>query len=331
MTTLVTGATGHIGNNLVRALLGRGERVRALIRAGSSAKPLEGLDVERVEGDLRDPVSLERAVAGIDAVYHVAAMISIRSGDREALWDVNVAGTARVLSAALRAGVRRLVHTSSFGAIGQNPDGPSTEEHALDPNEPATDYERSKAESELEVKRAIERGLDACIVNPCATVGPFDFRPSLVGRTFVDFAQGKMKAYLPGGFDWVPMRDVVAGHLLAMEKGRKGERYLLSGEVASLDQILDWLAEDTGRPRPRWRVPAALMLGVSVPKDFIEARLFPKKYPRFNRHSIRLLTSGKYGSNQKARRELGLAPTPIRQAFRDAVSWFQDNGYFSAG
>jgi len=328
MTTLVTGATGHIGNNLVRALLARGERVRVLCRPDSSPKPLAGLDVERVEGDLRDAPSLVRALAGVERVYHVAAMISIRSGDREALWDVNVAGTARLLAAARQAGVKRVVHTSSFGAMGHNLDGPSSEEHTLAPDEPATDYERSKAASELEVKREIERGLDACIVNPCATVGPFDFRPSLVGRTFVDFALGKMKAYLPGAFDWVPMRDVVAGHLLAMEKGGRGERYLLSGEVASLDQILDWLAEDTGRPRPRFRIPAGLMLAISVPKDFIEARFFPDKYPRFNQHSIRLLTSGKYGSNHKARRELGLSPTPVRQAFRDSVIWFRDNGYF---
>ncbi|HYP78011.1 MAG TPA: SDR family oxidoreductase [Polyangiaceae bacterium] len=328
MTTLVTGATGHIGNNLVRALLARQERVRVLCRAGSSPKPLAGLDVERFEGDLRDAPSLARAVAGVERVYHVAAMISIRSGDREALWDTNVAGTARLLAAARQAGVKRVVHTSSFGAVGHNPNGPSSEEQALDPEEPATDYERSKAASEVEVRREVERGLDACIVNPCATVGPFDFRPSLVGRTFVDFALGKMKAYLPGAFDWVPMRDVISGHLLAMDKGRCGERYLLSGEVATLDQILDWLAEDTGRPRPRWRIPAGLMLALSLPKDAIEARFFPDKYPRFNQHSIRLLTSGKYGSNQKACRELGLAPTPVRQAFHDAVVWFRQNGYF---
>ena len=152
--------------------------------------------------------------------------------------------------------------------------------------------------------------------------------PEPVGRTVLDFALGKMKAYVPGAFDWVPMRDVVAGHLLAMEKGGAGERYLLSGEVATLDQILDWLAVDTGRTRPRLRVPPALMLALCVPKDFVEARYFPERYPRFNRHSIRLLTSGKYGSNQKARRELGLWPTPIRGAFRDAVAWFRDNGYF---
>ncbi|HET7543067.1 MAG TPA: SDR family oxidoreductase [Polyangiaceae bacterium] len=328
MLTLVTGATGHIGNNLVRALLSRGERVRVLCRPGSSDKPLAGLDVERFEGDLRDAPSLTRAVAGVDLLYHVAAMISIRSGDREALWDANVAGTARLLAAARAAGVKRVVHTSSFGAIGNNPNGPSSEDNPLDPDEPATDYERSKAASEVEVKREIERGLDACIVNPCATVGPFDFRPSLVGRTFVDFAQGKMKAYVPGAFDWVPMRDVVSGHLLAMEKGRRGERYLLSGEVATLDQILDWLAEDTGRPRPRLRVPPGLMLAISVPKDMIEARFFPSKYPRFNQHSIRLLTSGKYGTNSKARRELGLTPTALRQAFRDSVTWFRENGYF---
>jgi nucleoside-diphosphate-sugar epimerase len=328
MTTLVTGATGHIGNNLVRALLARGERVRVLVRRDSSPKPLAGLDVERVEGDLRDQPSLERAVAGAERVYHVAAMISIRNGDRAALWDVNVAGTARLLAAARQAGVKRVLHTSSFGAMGRNPDGPSSEEHALGPSEPVMDYERSKAEAETEVLREVERGLDACIVNPAATVGPFDFRPSLVGRTFLDFAHGKMKAYVPGAFDWVPMRDVIAGHLLGMDKGRRGERYLLSGEVASLDEILDWLADDTGRPRPRLRVPPGLMLAVAGPKDYIEARFFPKKYPRFNRHSIRLLTSGKHGTNQKARRELGLAPTPLRQAFQDAVSWFRDNGYF---
>jgi len=328
MTTLVTGATGHIGNNLVRALLARGEKVRVLIRPGSSPKPLAGLDVERFEGDLRDAPSLERAVSRAERVYHVAAMVSIRDNDKKALWDVNVAGTARLLAAARKAGVRRVVHTSSFGAMGHNPDGPSTEGHPLDPSEPATDYERSKAESETEVKREVERGLDACIVNPCATVGPFDFRPSLVGKTFLDFALGKMKAYVPGAFDWVPMRDVIEGHLLAMEKGGRGERYLLSGEVASLDEILDWLAEDTGRPRPRLRIPPKLMLALSVPKDFVEARYFPKKYPRFNKNSIRLLTSGKYGTNQKARRELGLSPTPVRQAFRDAVGWFRENHYF---
>jgi hopanoid-associated sugar epimerase len=328
MLSLVTGATGHIGNNLVRALLARNERVRVLLRPGSDPRPLDGLDVERVEGDLRDAASLARAVAGAQRLYHVAAMISIRGGDRKALWDVNVAGTARLLSAAREAGVRRVVHTSSFGAIGRSPSGPSDEGHPLDPEEPATDYERSKAEAELEVKREVERGLDVCIVNPCATLGPFDFRPSLVGRTFVDFARGKLKAYVPGGFDWVPMRDVIAGHVLAMEKGASGQRYLLSGEVASLDQILGWLAEDTGRPPPRWRVPPALMLAVCVPKDYIEARFFPHVYPRFNQHSIRLLTSGKYGTNQKARRELGLVPTPIRQACRDAVTWFRANGYF---
>src|SRR6478609_5100785 len=145
MLTLVTGATGHIGNNLVRALLSRGERVRVLCRPGSDTKSLSGLDVERVEGDLRDAPSLTRAVAGVERLYHVAAMISIRSGDREALWDANVAGTARLLAAARQAGVKRFVHTSSFGAMGRNPNGPSSEDNPLDPEEPATDYERSKA------------------------------------------------------------------------------------------------------------------------------------------------------------------------------------------
>lgn len=326
--TLVTGASGHIGNNLIRALLERGERVRALVRTTETPDALRGLDVEIARGDLRDEASLDAAMRGCNKLFHVAAMISIRNGDRAALWDTNVLGTRRLMRTAARRGVERVVHTSSFGAIGQNHHGASNEEGFLDPFESVMDYERSKASAELEVMREALRGLDVVIVNPTATVGPFDFRPSLVGKTIVEFGQGKMKAYVPGAFDWVAMRDVVEGHLLAMEHGKRGERYLLSGEQHALDEILQWLSEDTGRPVPKLKISPNLMQGVAVFKDWVERRFFPKKYPRFNYHSIRLLTCGKYGDNSRAQQELGLKSTSVREAFRGAVQWFQRAGYF---
>ena len=264
MTTLVTGATGHIGNNLVRALLARQERVRVLCRPDSSPKPLAGLDVERVEGDLRDEGSLERALDGVERVYHVAAMISIRNGDRDALWDVNVAGTARLLAAARQAGVKRVVHTSSFGAMGRNPEGPSSEEHALDPDEPVMDYERSKAEAEAEVQREIARGLDACIVNPCATVGPFDFSPEPRRSHVRGFRAARQDESLPArrvrlGADARRDRRSPAGH------GQRGPGRALP--TLGRSRVACAFRSRTGSPilptpvvqRPRWRTFAAAM------------------------------------------------------------------------
>jgi nucleoside-diphosphate-sugar epimerase len=326
LTTVVTGATGHLGANLVRALLARGERVRVLVRAQTDTRALDGLDVERVTADLADPGSLRGALEGGQRLYHTAAFVSIRSGDRAALWRVNVDGTRALLRAAREAGIERVVHTSSLGAVGQSARGPSTELDFLDPHEPVMDYERSKSDAEHVVRAEAERGLDVCIVNPSAIVGPYDFRPSLVGRTILDAARGRMRAYVPGAFDWVPMRDAVSGHLLAMEKGRTGERYLLSGEVHSVDQILDWIAEFSCGPRPRFALPPRVIQEVARVKDWVEARYFPERVPRFNYHSIRLLTSGKRASNEKAQRELGLRPTAVREAFRDAIHWFRDSG-----
>lgn len=325
-STLVTGATGHLGANLTRALLERGEKVRVMIRAGSSTEAIDGLDVERVVADLGDDKSLRDAVSGCSRIFHTAAMISIRNGDRAELMRINVGGTRALMEAAIEAKVAKVVHTSSLGAVGQNPQGASTEEWFLDPFEPVMDYERSKAQSEIPVFQAAARGLDVCIVNPSAIVGPYDFRPSLVGRTIVDYGRGRMRAYVPGAFDWVPMRDVVQGHLAAMEKGERGERYILSGEVRTLDEIMDWLAEFTGAPRPSVRIPPRLMQNVALLKDWVERRFFPEAAPRFNYHSIRILSSGKFASNEKARRQLGLRPTSVRNAFRDAVLWFRDTG-----
>lgn len=327
MKTLVTGATGHLGANLVRALIEQGADVRVFVLPGSDQRPIEGLDLEVVEGDLRNADSVNAAVNGCARVYHLAAFVSIRSGDRPQLYDVNVLGTRRLMQACRKAGVQKVVHCSSFGAVGINPKGASNEDWTVSPYEDTTDYEISKTFAELEVYREIAEGLPAVIVNPSGIVGPWDFGPSLLGKTILDFSRGKMKAYVDGAFDFVPCKDVVAGHLLAMEKGKVGERYLLTGERLSIGQTLEILSEITGRPKPGVKIPAGLLQRISVVKDYIERKYFPEKIPRFNYHSIRLLRSGKYGDNSKAVRELGLQPTSVEDAYVESVDWFRDYGF----
>lgn len=327
MSTLITGATGHLGANLTRELLKRGEDVRVLLREESSNRELEGLELKRVYGDLSDYESVANAVRGCDRVYHLAAFVSIRSGDRPQLFDINVLGTRRVMRACREEGVSRVVHCSSFGAVGNNPNGASNEDWSVSPYEETTDYEMSKTFAELEVYNEIAKGLDAVIVNPSGIVGPWDFKPSMVGKTIIDFATGNMKGFVPGAFDFVSVRDVVQGHILAMEKGKTGERYLLTGEEVTIEQTLDWLHEITGKPKPRLKIPIGLMQNIAIVKDWVERKFFPSVVPRFNYHSIRLLQSGKHGDNSKAVKELGLEPTSVKEAYREAVDWFREFEY----
>lgn len=327
MTTLITGATGHLGANLTRELLKRKEKVRVLLRKENSNVEVDGLDVERVYGDVTDRQSLKEAVRGCARVYHLAAFVSIRSGDRQKLFDVNVLGTRTLMQLCREAGVERVVHCSSFGAVGINPNGASDESWSVSPYEETTDYEMSKTFAELEVYKEIARGLPAVIVNPSGIVGPWDFKPSLLGKTIIDFAQGKMKGYVHGGFDFVAVRDVVEGHILAMEKGVVGERYLLTGAEYTIEQTLEWLSEFTGTPKPSLKIPTGLMQNIAIVKDWVERRFFPEIIPRFNYHSIRLLQSGKYGSNNRAVNELGLKPTSVKEAYRESVEWFREHNY----
>ena len=201
------------------------------------------------------------------------------------------------------------------------------QQRLLDPFEPVMDYERSKWAAEHEVLQEVVRGLDAVIVNPSAIVGPWDFKPSNVGRTILDFASQRMPAFVPGAFDWVPVDSVVAGMLAAMDRGQTGERYLLSGEVLTIDEILDLLATLTDGRRPALRLPPTFMRGIALAKDWVQERALPEKQPRFNYQSIRILNSGKAGDCKKAQRELGYVPGSVRDAFRDAVRWFRDYGY----
>jgi nucleoside-diphosphate-sugar epimerase len=224
--------------------------------------------------------------------------------------------------------VDRVVHCSSFGAIGINPDGPSDEAWSLHPFEEAADYEISKAFSEFEVYKQIINGLDVVIVNPSTIVGPWDFRPSLLGNTIVEFGKGKMKAYIDGAYDFVAVKDVVAGLFAAMERGKTGERYILTNENLTILQTLEWLEELTGKKRPQIKVPIYVMQNVAIIKDWLERNFFPNATPRFNYHSIRMLQSGKYGDNSRARNELGIEFTPVKEAYREAVHWFRENNYF---
>lgn len=321
----VTGASGHLGANLVRELVARGDRVRVLVRR-EREPAIEGLDVEVVVGDLSNEETLTRALAGCDRLYHLAALISIRDADRSALHTTNVEGTRRVLQAALHAGVERVVHCSSFGAVGQRPGRASDERMRLRHDEPAMDYDRTKAAAEGEVARALARGLDVRVVCPSGMVGPWDYKPSLIGDTMLAFARGRLPAYVSGGHDFVPVSCVARGHVLAMERGRTGERYLLTGAYTTLDEIFEWMAEILGRRAPRLRIPPKVALPVAAIKDRLERALAPGRRPKFNEQSIRMLAAGKVADGSWTRASLAWSPGSVRDAVAEHIDWFRAQG-----
>jgi dihydroflavonol-4-reductase len=257
MTVVVTGAAGHIGGTLVRALLARGRSVRALVHRDRRA--LHGLDVELVEGDVCDAVSLQRALDGAEVVYHAAARISLLVNEWPLLEAVNVVGTRNVVEACRRCGVRRLVHFSSIHALRQEPlDLPVDESRPLVESDGHPPYDRSKAAGEREVRRAIAQGLDAVILNPTAIIGPYDYRPSHIGAGLLALGRGRLPALVAGGFDWVDVRDVVEGALRAEERAPKGARYLLSGHWVSMRHLASMVEAITGVRAPRFVSPLGL-------------------------------------------------------------------------
>lgn len=321
--TLITGATGHLGANLTRRLLRDGHRVRVLLRAGSPADAIAGLNVECVVGDLRDPASLHAAVTGCSRLFHCAALISTTSGRTQEIFDTNVLGTRNVLAAAARAGVRRVVVTGSLGAVGHRRDRPSDERDPFNPFHPALPYEHSKAVMEHECLKAVADGQDVVIAISCAIIGPYDFKPSRLGRVVADVADGRMRAYIPGGFEFVAAADIVQGHLLAMEHGRSGQRYIFSTEFVTVDTLLTWLEEITGRRRPPLRLPAPLMAAAAAivsPLLSVVARDRPQ---RFTPGAVRLLRLGRRADCSKAKQELGYEPTSVKEALREAVEWWR--------
>ena len=327
MTTLITGATGFVGSAVVRRLIDAGHQVRALTRADSDRRNLDGLGLEVVTGDLRDPASLARAVAGCSALFHVAADYRLWAPDPDELYRSNVAGTRDLMVAAAGAGVERIVYTSSVATLGFNADGaPADETTPVRLDDMIGDYKRSKFLAEEEVRRLVaEDGLPAVIVNPSTPAGPRDARPTPTGRLIVEAAAGRMPAYVDTGLNIVHVDDVAKGHLLAYERGAAGERYVLGGDDMTLAEILGEIARLTGRAPPRIKLPHGLILPFAHAAE-AWARLSGRE-PFATADGIRIARKTMYFSSAKAKARLGYAPRPAAEALADAVAWYRDNGY----
>ncbi len=321
---LVTGATGHIGNVLVRELITRHEPVRALIMPGEDCTPLTNLPVSIIEGDVLDAASLQSALQDVDIVYHLAGLISIMPGRNDLLRTVNILGTRNILFACCQTGVRRLVYTSSIHALSCPPQGVLIDEHIPFDTEHATnDYGYSKAQASLEVKHAAEQGLDAVIVCPTGVLGPYDFRRSELGQIILDCLQYKPQFFVEGAYDFVDVRDVARGLILAGEKGKKGETYILSGEKLTVRNMMDTIRKISGRRFARLKVPFSLAR--------FAARFTPLYYrlthlrPRFTPCSLETLVSNADISHAKAQKELGYSPRPLFDSLKDTITWFLEN------
>jgi dihydroflavonol-4-reductase len=323
---LVTGASGFIGGHVARLLAGRGQRIRALIRATSDLRGIVDLDVERVIGDLRDPRSLDRAVAGCETVYHVAADYRLWARDPGELYASNVEGTRNLLEAAGQAGARRVVYTSTVGCIGVKGDGTPGDENApvalADMTGP---YKRSKFLAEQAALEYARGGLPVVVVNPTAPVGDRDIKPTPTGRIIVDFLGGRMPAYVDTGLNLVDVRDVAYGHLLAAERGRVGERYILGARNMTLREILEQLGRLGGRPAPRVRIPYAAAW-VFAAAGTAWARVSGRE-PRASLEAVRMSRKKMFVRTGKAERELGFRPGPVEDALRRAIEWFRQNQY----
>ena len=328
MTVLVTGASGFVGSAVLRHLVAAGEEVRALVRPESPRGNLQGVECEPVEGDLTDPASLARAVAGCSAVFHVAADYRLWVADPSVMYRANVDGTRNLLRAAAEAGVRRIVYTSSVAAVGYAPGGGVADETTTaEIGDMIGHYKRSKFLAEREVMRlASEEGVPVVTVNPAAPFGPRDIKPTPTGRIVVEFARGRMPAYVDTGLNVVHVDDVAAGHLLAWRQGKIGERYILGGDNMTLRDILGVVAAHTGRRAPRIRLPRAPLYPVAWVAE--TASRMTRREPMVTVEALRMAKKRIYFSSDRAKAELGYAPRPGAQALTDAADWFREHGYF---
>ena len=326
MDALVTGGTGFVGANVVRELLADGATVRVLARPGGDRRAIAGLSVEVVEGDLLDPGSLRRAVDGVETVFHVAADYRLWVPDARVVYRTNVDGTRAMIEAATSAGARRIVYTSTVGALGIPRDGTTgTEETPVSLADMVGPYKASKFLAEDVARASARAGAPVVIVNPSAPVGPWDVKPTPTGQMIVDFMRGRMFASLDTGLNVVHVRDVARGHLLAAQKGRIGERYILGHANLSLREIFGLLAAITGRRPPRLTIPyAAAWLAAACMEG--GARL-TGRVPRVSLTAVRMARKRMFFDPAKAVRELGLPQTDVRQALQDAVTWFREHGY----
>ena len=326
MKVLVTGATGFIGGNLARELWRQGNQVRALVRPGSNKLAIEDTGIVPMEGDILDPPSVERAVEGCEAVFHVAASYTFWSNDPSEVFRANVVGTVNVLGAARRAGVSRTVYTSTVGTIGIPINGLGTEDTPIDPKSLHGNYKSSKFKAELEAMSIASAGMPLVIVNPTAPVGPWDVKPTPTGKIVLNFLNGKVPVYLKTGMNLVDVADVVDGHILALEKGRPGERYILGNENLSLKEVFEILSTLTGLPAPKIRAPYWLVIGIGYADRFVEGTLL-RREPAIPVEGVLASKTPAYVNCDKAVIELGQPQRPIKSALKQAVNWFADHGY----
>lgn len=323
---LVTGASGFVGSHVVRKLVAAQEPVRVLVRPESSLKNLEGLDIEICAGDLNDPASLRKALQGCRFLYHVAADYRLWVADPSVLYRTNVQGTRNILEAARASGVKRVVYTSTVGALAISGNGtPSNEKTPVSLRDMIGHYKRSKFLAEAEALYAAKQGVPVVIVNPSTPVGSYDVKPTPTGQVILDFLNGRMPAYVETGLNLIDVEDVAEGHLLAMEKGRVGERYILGYKNVTLREMLEILGRLTHRKPPGLRLPHSVAMGlaaVSTSMSFIT-----KRPPWIPLEAVRMSKKKMFFDSNKAVSELNLPQNSIEEALRKAVRWFEANGY----
>ena len=324
MRVLVTGATGFVGGNLVRTLVDRGYDIRALVRRNSNTLALENLGVEEALGDLRDRESIAKALKGCQGVFHCAAMYTFWSRDPSEVYRVNVEGTKVIFEEAERAGVERAVYTSTVSTIGLPKKGLGTEDTQLRPQDLVGHYKKSKYLGEQEALAASRNGLPVVVVNPAAPIGPWDVKPTPTGGIVLDFLRRKLPIYIGTGMNVIDVEDVAMGHVLAMEKGVPGQRYILGHRNMTLLEVLLTLEAITGVRAPRVRIPINLIILLGMIDYLIEGKLLKRK-PRIPLEGMRVAKKPMYVSSAKAVRELGLPQSPVEEALEKAVRWFRDH------
>jgi dihydroflavonol-4-reductase len=327
MLAFITGATGFVGSHVARALAAQGADLRLLVRANSNTKNIEDVKADRVTGDLRDPASLEKGIAGCEVVFHVAADYRLWVRDPDEMYRANVEGTRAILESARENRVRRVVYTSSVATMGFTSNGqPVDENFPVSLDNMIGPYKHSKFMAERVAIEAACAGQDVVIVNPSTPVGERDIKPTPTGRIVVDFLKRKFPAYVDTGLNLVDVKECALGHISALEKGRSGERYILGGENLTLKQILDKLAAITGLPSPTVRVPYVLALATGVVDEIVTGRIRGRE-PRATIDAVRMGRKKMFVSSAKAERELGWKRVPVDDALRRAADWFRDNGY----
>jgi dihydroflavonol-4-reductase len=326
-TSLITGATGFVGAAVVRRLLDSGDEVRALVRKNSDLGNLQGLKLELVYGDLLDKDSLRRAIKGCRRLYHVAASYSLWTPDPRVLYESNVDGTQNILEAAGELGLEKIVYTSTVGALAvPKKGGPGTEETPVVFDEIIGHYKRSKYLAEQVALRMARKGLPVVIVNPSAPIGPRDIKPTPTGKMIVDFLKGLMLAYIDTGMNLVDVEDVAAGHLLAADKGRIGEKYILGHRNMTLKEICILISRLSGVATPKIKIPRGAVIPLAYINQWISDYI-TKKPPLIPLDGVRMAKKYMHYDSSKAVKELGLPQTPIEIAMENAIKWFRDNRY----